>query len=48
MPGFHAGANINLPVGADLFIQPGLLFSNKGARQEIITDQIKDDKTLLY
>lgn len=44
MPGFHAGANINLPVGADLFIQPGLLFSNKGARQEIITDQIRTTK----
>jgi len=44
MPGFHAGANINLPVGPDIFIQPGLLFSFKGARQEILTDQIRTTK----
>jgi len=44
MPEIHAGGNINLPVMGDLFIQPGLLLSNKGARQEIITEQIRTTK----
>jgi hypothetical protein len=44
MVGFHAGANMNLRFGPDLFIQPGLLFSLKGAKQEILTDMIRTTK----
>lgn len=44
MSGFHAGANINLPFGQDLYFQPGIQFSLKGAKQEILTDQIRTTK----
>lgn len=30
--GFHAGVNAEIPVGADFYVQPGILFSNKGAK----------------
>ena len=32
--GFHAGVNAEIPVGIDFFLQPGLLFSTKGAKAE--------------
>ncbi len=32
IPGFHAGLNVLLPVAPDFYVQPGLLFSTKGAR----------------
>ncbi len=32
LPGFHAGFNVILPVAPDFYIQPGLLFSTKGAK----------------
>jgi len=32
LPGFHAGVNVILPVAPDFYIQPGLLFSTKGAK----------------
>ncbi|HUM66655.1 MAG TPA: porin family protein [Chitinophagaceae bacterium] len=30
--GFHAGLNAEIPVGIDFFVQPGVLFSTKGAK----------------
>lgn len=30
--GFNAGINAELPVGADLYLQPGVLYSQKGAK----------------
>jgi hypothetical protein len=33
--GFHAGVNAEIPVGIDFYVQPGLLFSTKGAKSEI-------------
>lgn len=33
-PGFHVGANAEIPVAPDYYIQPGLLFSTKGAKSE--------------
>jgi len=30
--GFNAGVNIELPVGADFYLQPGVLYSQKGAK----------------
>ena len=29
--GFNAGVNAEIPVGVDFYVQPGLLFSTKGA-----------------
>lgn len=30
--GFHAGVNYEIPVGTDIYFQPGLLFSTKGSK----------------
>lgn len=30
--GFHAGVNVEIPVGTDIYFQPGILFSTKGAK----------------
>ncbi|WP_205512222.1 porin family protein [Longitalea arenae] len=32
--GFHIGANAEIPVATDFYLQPGLLFSTKGAKAE--------------
>jgi hypothetical protein len=31
IPGFHAGVNILIPIADQIYFQPGLLFSSKGA-----------------
>jgi len=31
-PGFNVGVNAEIPVGTDFYIQPGVLFSQKGAK----------------
>lgn len=33
--GFHAGVNAEIPVGIDFYLQPGLLYSTKGAKAEV-------------
>lgn len=33
--GFHAGVNYEIPVGTDVYFQPGLLFSTKGSKLEM-------------
>ena len=33
--GFHAGVNAEIPVGIDFYVQPGLLFSTKGAKADV-------------
>jgi hypothetical protein len=38
--GFHIGANAEIPVAPDFYVQPGLLFSTKGTK----FDQPGDDK----
>ena len=40
--GFNAGVNAEIPVGIDFYVQPGLLFSTKGAKRDDI-----DASTLL-
>jgi len=37
--GFHAGANVQIPIVPDFYFQPGLLFSTKGAKykDDVIT-----------
>lgn len=30
IPGFNAGVNVEIPVGTDIYFQPGLLYSTKG------------------
>lgn len=32
--GFNVGANVEIPVGTDIYFQPGLLFSTKGAKSD--------------
>jgi hypothetical protein len=39
-PGFHVGANAEIPVATDFYIQPGVLFSTKGAKYETSNDKI--------
>jgi hypothetical protein len=34
-PGFNAGVNAEIPVGIDFYLQPGLLFSTKGAKANV-------------
>ena len=34
--GFNAGVNAEIPVGIDFYLQPGLLFSTKGAKYNLI------------
>lgn len=33
--GFNAGVNAEIPVGIDFYVQPGLLFSTKGAKAKV-------------
>jgi hypothetical protein len=33
-PGFNLGANVEIPVGIDFYVQPGILFSTKGAKSK--------------
>lgn len=33
--GFNAGVNAEIPVGIDFYLQPGLLFSTKGAKADV-------------
>lgn len=33
-PGFHIGANAEIPIAQDYFIQPGVLFTTKGAKEK--------------
>ena len=33
--GFNAGVNAEIPVGIDFYLQPGLLFSTKGAKDKV-------------
>lgn len=47
-PGFHAGANVILPVIGDLWIQPGVNLSIKGSRQHIVIDDITKTTNLGY
>ena len=39
-PGFHAGVNVLLPIAPDMYFQPGLLFSRKGAKNSEGQDQV--------
>jgi len=34
--GFNAGVNAEIPVGIDFYLQPGLLFSTKGAKYDFL------------
>lgn len=34
--GFHAGVNAEIPVGIDFYLQPGLLFTTKGAKHQMV------------
>ncbi len=47
-PGLHAGGNVILSFGPDLYIQPGLILTVKGAKQDIITDNITKTTRLSY
>jgi len=44
---YHVGVDVNIPFALDLFFQPGLLYSVKGAKQDI-TDEIMRTVKLSY
>ncbi|MFC0775205.1 porin family protein [Terrimonas alba] len=46
--GFNAGVNAEIPVGIDFYLQPGLLYTTKGAKYELVggSDDLK--KTISY
>jgi hypothetical protein len=44
--GFNAGVNAEIPVGIDFFLQPGLLFSTKGAKYNV--QGVEATRTLSY
>lgn len=41
---YHVGANISIPVALDFFFQPGLLYSLKGAKQDILEGVVRTVK----
>jgi hypothetical protein len=41
MTGFHAGVNAEIPVGTGTYIQPGVLYTMKGAKLEDSDNKIK-------
>lgn len=47
-PGFNVGGNVILPIFSDFYVQPGLLFSMKGTKQDILTDDITKTTMLSY
>ena len=46
--GYDVGVNIIIPVLPDLFLQPGIMIIKKGAKQDIISDNIVKKVNLLY
>ena len=47
-PGFHFGGNVTFPIISDVSVQGGLLYSLKGTKQNIITDDITKTTMLSY
>ncbi len=41
LTGFHAGVNVNIPIAPDIWFQPGLLYSVKGAKNEFFNPPLK-------
>lgn len=43
IPGFHVGVNVQIPVAPEFYLQPGVLFSTKGAKNPgaILTNTTK-------
>lgn len=48
--GFHAGVNMEIPIGTDIYFQPGLLYSMKGGEQEttILIERITNKISISY
>lgn len=46
--GYKAGVHVNIPSAPDLYIQPGLGLFAKGAKQDIMGDNITKTTRLLY
>jgi len=44
--GFNAGLNAEVPVGSDFYLQPGLLFSTKGAKYDALGMEVT--RTISY
>lgn len=47
IPGFNLGVNYEIPVGTDIYFQPGLLFSMKGAKSETTILTVDFDEKVL-
>ena len=39
IPGFNIGGNVEIPVATDFYVQPGLLFSTKGAKGDGVINE---------
>ncbi len=46
--GYGGGVNVIIPVLPDLFLQPGIMLISKGAKQDIISDNIVKKVNLIY
>lgn len=46
--GFNAGVNAEIPVGIDFYLQPGLLFSTKGAKYDLVGGNSDASTNLSY
>ena len=45
--GFHGGLNASIPFAPDLYFQPGLLYTVKGAQKKIFESPIKGDEVAI-
>lgn len=50
IPGFNIGVNVEIPVADEFYVQPGLLFATKGAKEEyeVIGIDVTAKKSLSY
>lgn len=48
LPGFNAGINVEIPVAPDMVVQPGLLYTTKGAQLAQYDGNVIDGTAKLY
>lgn len=47
-PGYRVGANVIIPILPDLFLNPGINLMSRGAKQDIISDNIVKKVNIMY
>ena len=48
IPGFNAGINVEIPVAPEFYVQPGLLFSTKGAQTSEVNGSLIEGTSKLH